>query len=179
MRQSKPIARLIGVITLMLICIGTSAMAQEPGPTTRPGRGPRNFNPEQFQKMISDRLKEKMGVSDEDWAAIEPRVFKVMAAQRDAGGGGMGMGMLFGFGGAGGPGGGEDESKLTPTAKAAKDLQASIEANAGADELAARMAALRDAQAKARQQLADARSSLKELLTRKQEAVLLMVGILE
>jgi hypothetical protein len=184
MRQSKRIAVLFGVITLTLIGIGNPSMAQDAGPTTRPGGpggGRRNFDPAQFQKMITDRLKEAMAVSDEDWAAIEPRIEKVMTVQRDAGGGGMGFGRLLGFGGPGGFGGQaeEDESKLSPIALAAKKLQTAIDANSGPDELAAKMAAYRDAQAKARQQLADARASLKEVLTHKQEAVLLMVGILD
>ena len=122
-------------------------MAQDAGgPTTRPGPGGgrRNFNPEQFQKMISDRLKERMGVSDEDWAAIEPGSFKVMAAQRDAGSGEWAWECSSASAAraarrTGGPG--AVTSKLSPTAKAAKDLQASIEANAGPEEMASQMAA--------------------------------------
>jgi hypothetical protein len=184
MRFSKPLV-LIGVFSLALMGTIRPVFAQAPGgPTSRPFGGRGNFDPSQIQKMISDRIKEEMGVSDEDWAAIEPRLMKVMAAQTDARGGGMGMGMLFG-GGRGGPGGPggfgapTDDTKLSPTAKAAKDLQASIDANAGPNELATRMAAYRDAQAKALQALADARASLKEVLTHKQEAVLLMLGILD
>ena len=54
-----------------------------------------------------------------------------------------------------------------------------MEGNASADDLKAKMTALREARAQARQQLTQAQAELKELLTAKQEAALVMMGLLE
>jgi hypothetical protein len=94
------------------------------------------------------------------------------------GGGGVAGGGGFGGGGGafGGPGGPQDDS---PVAQKARDLQQSIENNAGADEIKAKLTALREARTKAREQLTQAQGELKELLTAKQEAALVVMGMLE
>ena len=80
-------------------------------------------------------------------------------------------------GGRGGnPFGGDDNS---PVAQASRELQKSVEANASSDELKAKLQALRDARAKARAELTAAQTELRELLTMKQEAALVMMGMLE
>ena len=164
----------------------------------RRGGGGGGFDPEQFRQQISQRMKERLGASDEEWAVLQPKVEKVMTAQRQASSGGRGMGMLFGGGGrrgggdggpggggggggggrggAGGPFGGNDDS---PVAQKARDLQQSIDNNAGADELKAKLTALREARTKAREQLTQAQTELKELLTAKQEASMVVMGLLE
>ena len=58
------------------------------------------FNPDQFRQMMSERLKEQLGVGEDEWKIIEPRLTKVTTLQREAAGGGRG-----GFGGFGGFGG--------------------------------------------------------------------------
>jgi Spy/CpxP family protein refolding chaperone len=47
------------------------------------------------------------------------------------------------------------------------------------DEIKAKLTALRDARAKAREELTKARKDLTDLLTQRQEAVLVQFGILE
>jgi hypothetical protein len=175
------------------------------------GRG--NFDPEQIRQQIAQRMKERIGASDEEWSVLQPKVEKVMQLQRRTASGG-GMGMLFGRGGRGGGGpgggdrgdrggdrgdrggdrgdrggdrgdrrgpggglfGGDDDS---PVAQARRELQRSIEANANADELKAKIAAFREARTKAREELTQAQQELRELLTMKQEAALVMMGMLE
>ena len=72
--------------------------------------------------------------------------------------------------------GGDENS---PVALANRELQRSIEGNASADELKAKLAALREARTKAREELSKAQQELRELLTTKQEAALVMMGMLE
>jgi len=94
-----------------------------------------------------------------------------------AGGGGGGVaGQGGGGGGFGGPGGPQDDS---PVAQKARDLQQAIENNASADQIKTKLTALREARAKAREQLTAAQGELKELLTAKQEAALVVMGMLE
>ena len=172
-----------------------------------PGGGRGNFDPAQFRQRINERMKEFMGASDEEWMVIQPKLEKVMDLQRQTVGG-RGMGALFrgrggpgGGGGPGGPGGGgpggdpnggggrrggggpggpfggpPDDS---PVSIASRELQKSVENNASADELKAKLATLREARAKAREDLTKAQNELRELLTMKQEAALVMMGMLE
>jgi hypothetical protein len=78
-----------------------------------------------------------------------------------------------------GPGGSARPQDDSPAAVKARELRQAMEANASTDELKAKMAALRGARAKAREQLDQARAELRELLTPKQEATLLVMGVLE
>lgn len=185
-------------LALMLVVPGRAfAQDQQPGERQRggqegpgggrdgPGGGRGNFDPEQFRQRIAERMKEALGANDDEFAVIQPKIEKVMDLQRQSAGGG-GMGMIFGGGRGGpggggggrggrGPGGGDD----SPVSVARRDLQKSVEANAGPDELKAKMAALRDARAKGREELTKAQQELRELLTMKQEAALVMMGMLE
>ena len=79
--------------------------------------------------------------------------------------------------GGGGPFGGQDDN--SPVAQASRDLQKAIEGNASDDEYKAKLAALRDARAKAKAELTAAQKELKEVLTQRQEAVLVTNGMLE
>ena len=138
----------------------------------QPGGGGRP-DPAQMRQMMIDRMKEALGASDEEMQALAPKLEKVMTLQREAGGGGM-RGMF----GRGGPQGG-DQPALSPTQQKAKDLKDAVDANAPAADIKAKMQALRDARAAAKQDLTKAQAELKELLTQKQEATLLMFGMLE
>ncbi len=78
-------------------------------------RGGRNFDPARMQEMMLQRMQENLGISNEDWAVIKPKVQAVMQAQMKTRAGGM-MGMMGGrMGGRrgdgpegpGGPGGPE------------------------------------------------------------------------
>ena len=162
-------------------------------------RGGGGFDPEQFRQRMNDRMKQALAASDEEWGVLQPKIEKVMTLQRQNAGG-RGMGMLFRGGGRGegGPGGGTrgdgqgrgdggggrrggpfggDEN--SPVAQKTRELQQAVESNASADDLKAKMTALREARAQARQQLTQAQSELKELLTARQEAALVMMGLLE
>lgn len=68
----------------------------------------------------------------------------------------------------------------TPTAKASAELRTLLEnKDASADDIKAKLAALREARAKTRADLEAARKELKEVLTQRQEAVLVTNGMLE
>jgi hypothetical protein len=71
---------------------------------------------------------------------------------------------------------GEDDSAVS---QRSRELQQAVESNASSDELKTKLAALREARAKAREDLTKAQAELRELLTMKQEAALVMMGMLE
>jgi hypothetical protein len=158
------------VLGLMLVLSG-SAMAQDQG-----GRGNRgNFDPAQMRERMMTRLKEQLGANDEEWKVLSPKVEKVMTAQNNSrSGGGFGGGR----GGRGGGGGG-DNQPTTALGTASRDLRQALENNAPAEEINKKLAAYREARTKAREELASAQKELKELLTPKQEAQLVVNGMLE
>jgi hypothetical protein len=140
----------------------------------RGGRG--NFDPAEWQKRMMDRFKEQLKAPDDEWAVIQPKLEKVMTAQRESRAGGM-----FGGGRRGGPGGGGDQPQDTSAlGTASRELRTALEnENTSGEEIDKKLAAYRDARAKAEENLAAARKDLKEILSARQEASLVMMGILE
>ena len=135
-----------------------------------------NFDPAQMRERMMTRMKEQMGASDDEWKVLSPKIEKVMTVQRETRGG------FGGFGGGGGRrgGGGGDQQPTTETGKASADLRAALEnKDTPADEIAKKLAAYREARDKGRAQLQAAQKELKEVLTQRQEAVLVNMGMLE
>jgi len=148
------------------------------------GRG--NFDPAQMRERMMSRIKEQLGATDEEWKAIEPKVDKVMTAQRESRGGGFG-GFGRGGPGGGGPGGGggsggggADQQPTTAVGKASADLRTTLDSkDAVRETIAKKLATLREVREKARKDVGDAQKELKEILTQRQEAVLVINGMLE
>jgi multidrug efflux pump subunit AcrB len=139
-------------------------------------RAQQQFDPAQFRERMMNNIKERLGASDDEWKVISPKVEKVMTAQRDARGGGG----FAGFGGRGRRGGGGDQQPTTETGKASADLQAALEnKDTPADDIAKKLAAYREARDKGRAALQASQKELKEILTQRQEAVLVNMGMLE
>ncbi len=166
---------------LLALSLGSGAlMAQDTGGRPPGGRG--GFDPEQMRQRMSERMREQLEVKDDaEWKLIEERLTKVMEAQRDTRMGGMGA--MFGRGGrgAGGGSGGDQGGRSfggepTPEAEA---LQKAIDSNASAGDLQAKLAKYREARKAREAALEKARADLKQLLSAKQEAICVMVGILE
>lgn len=186
----------VGVVVLVIALVaGTLAVAQ-PGPRggqrpggQRPGGQRGQFDPERMRQMMNDRLKEALGASDAEWTVIEPRLTKVMTLNRQASGGpGRGMmGMFFGRGRGpqGGPGdrrpgersGPQRDRELTAVEKAGEALRTTLENEAATpDDIKAKLTALRTAREKTRQELAKAQQELRQILTLRQEAQLVLMG---
>ena len=156
------------------------------------GRG--NFDPAQMRQMMTQRMKEQLNVDDQAWKVMEPRLMKVMELNRQASGMGRGMfGMMGGRrGGPGGPGGANDaggqaapargsgpNGEQTALDKATAQLQTTLEnQSASPDDIKKQLTAVREAREKAKQELAAAQQDLKQILTLRQEAQLVMMGLL-
>jgi hypothetical protein len=135
------------------------------------GRG--GFNRDEWRQRMTQRLKEDLAVSDDEWKVLEPRIEKVRNAQMQARGG-------FGRGGPGGREGGASDQPQSALAKASQDLRTALDDKSSTTEVVkARLEALRQARTKAREDLAAAQKELRELLSVKQEAYLVMTGMLE
>jgi len=157
-----------------------------------PGGGPGGFDPAQFRQRMAERMKEQLGVDDQAWKVMEPRLMKVVDLNRQANAGGRGM--MFGFGGRGGRGGpGGDQGgpqadrrgrgpqgEQTALEKAMTQLRTTLEnQSATPEEIKTQLTAVRQAREKAKQELAVAQQDLKKILTLRQEAMLVEMGQLE
>jgi hypothetical protein len=182
-----------GAVTLLaaLLVVGwsSSAQAQAAGGGQRGQRGQQggrgNFDPAQAREQYMTRLKEQLGATDEEWKALQPKVTKVMDARRDNRGGGGGRGGPGGPGGRRGGNNGADQTAAaaqptTAVGQAEADLRKTVEDKSAApEEINKKLAALREAREKAKSELTAAQKELKDLLSARQEAILVTNGLLE
>lgn len=144
--------------------------------------GPGNFDPEQARQRMMERYREQLGVKDEtEWKLIQTRIEKVSEARREVGMRGMGFGGMGGRGGGpGGAGGGGGRRGFggEPSAEA-EALQKAVDSNASSDEIKAKLTALRTANKDKEAKLEKAQDDLRKVLTVKQEASAVLMGLLK
>lgn len=181
MKQLKQLAAVAGMAAL--IGLSTSDVAAQ----GRPGRGNFGGDPEQFRAQMMERYKERLEVkSDDEWKVISERIEKVTTAQREARIGGFGA---FGRGGrrGGGDGGGDNAAagggnrtrfggEPNPDVEA---LQKAIDDKAPSDEIKAKLAKVRESQKTKEANLAKAQDDLKKVLSARQEAIAVTMGLLK
>ncbi|MHB1155595.1 MAG: hypothetical protein ACYC26_02020 [Phycisphaerales bacterium] len=175
--------RLMLSVLAMTLLIPMIAMAQD-APRNDDGQGRRQrFDPAQMRQRMMERIKTELKVTDDEWTVLQPKVEKVMTLQRD-----LMMGMFGGRMGRrafGGPGGDNaqppaDAAPQSEIVKASADLRTALaDDNTPAATINEKLLAFRTARAKVQTDLDVARKDLRELLTPRQEAVLVMSGTLE
>ncbi len=198
----------IGVVACVLaLMVGGLSLAQTGGGGNQgggrrvgqgggPGGGPGNFDPAQMRQRMMEGLKTRLGADDESWKVLEPRLMKVMELNRQANAGGRGMMGMFGRGrggpgGPGGPGGDQGgpqgdrrgrgpQGEQTALEKAMTQLRTTLEnQSATPEEIKTQLTAVRQAREKAKQERDVAQQDLKKILTVRQEAMLVEMGMLE
>jgi len=153
------------------------------------GRGGNRRDPAQMRQERNDRMKELLGASDEEWKLLQPQIEKVQTLQRSASSR-SGFGLLFNNGnngdngGRGGRGfrGGQQPDNTPPSAveEKSKELAAAIQnKDTKPEEYKAKLAAFREARNQAKANLTKAQESLREVVTVRQEAVLVELGLLD
>jgi hypothetical protein len=140
-----------------------------------------------MRQMMEQRLREQLGATEQEWKVLGPRVMTVAQLRRDASGFGRG-GMFGGFGrGRGGPQGGRPggrrdapERELTEVEKASEQLRTLLDdTSAKPEDIKKQLTVLRASKEKARQKLAAAQQELRKVVTMRQEALLVLMGMLE
>ena len=123
------------------------------------------------------RLKERLGAGDEEWKVLEPLILKVVRARREAridpprtAGGVRGVRAVPP------PVPGDGPSEVDEAESALREVAGDPDAR-GSD-VARPLAEYRQARDAARKRLAEAEAELRELLTQRQEGVLVVAGIL-
>ena len=187
-------------LSASLVCASAQEKIDEQNPDRRRGGDRGNFNPEEFRKQMTERLKASLKVTDDEWAVIQPLMEKVQTKMRES----MGSrGFGAGPGGPGGPGGGGDRRRGggdgggAPTAGAPGgggdsqrgDRPASPERDAlrtaledektSPEDIQAKLTALREVRKKSEAELNAAREDLRKVLSVRQEAALVGMGMLE
>jgi hypothetical protein len=117
---------------------------------------------QQHQRAIED-LKGQLEISDKEWPVVKPRVEKVYNLVHPLRSMGAGS-----------------EQPRTEVDKASSELRELLRNDsAAADQVKAKLAALRAAKQKTAQDLATARQSLRQLMTLRQEALLVLNALLD
>jgi hypothetical protein len=190
MKRTIQRAWLTGIMAVT--CLSAAQVLAQPAPggggPGGPGGGPGNFDPAQMRQRMMDRYREQMGVkSDDEWKIIQERVEQVMDARRAVGFGGMGGMRGFGRGGQGqGQGQGQAQADNTnrrqrfgpePTPEQ-EALQQAVDSNASNDQLKSLLAKYREARKANEAKLQQAQDNLRKILSMRQEAVAVLMGLL-
>jgi hypothetical protein len=160
-----------------------------PGGPGGPGGGPgRNFDPAQFQQQMQQRmnefLRQKLSVTnDDEWNVIQPLLNKVVQKRMEVSLAGMGglRGMMGNRnrqgGGGGGPRGGFfGMGQPSPEEDA---LQQALDNNAPKEQVKTALENVRAARKRKADELAKSQDDLRQVLTLRQEAALVSLGMLD
>lgn len=176
---------LAGITTALLAGPQSLAQQGQGGGQERPGRG--NFDPEQMRQRMMERYREQLEIkSDDEWKIIEERVVKVNEARRDAGSGRGGFAMMRPGRGGDGQGGGQGGNRGGGPGgfggaqlPEAEELQKAIEAKASAEDIKAKLNKYREARKAKQANLTKAQDELRKVLSVRQEAAAVLMGILD
>jgi len=178
---------------LSVVAIAAFVMFVSASPVAaQQGQGRGNFDPAEFRQRMMDNYRERLEIKgDDEWKAIQPLIEKVTEARREVGFGGGGFG--FGRGGGGRRGGGGNNDAQADgnnqggrrgfpggePSPEAEELQKAIDSNASKDELKAKLTKFREARKDKEAKLAKAEEDLKKVLSVKQEAAAVLMGLLQ
>lgn len=134
---------------------------------------------EQFRQQAAERLKTALGVTDDEWKVLQPKIEKVTQLSMQVRVGGM-MGMM-------GRRGNRIPRPDSNSSATSNEVQQKLQAlqtllenkDASPNEIKAAVTSYRDARTKAKDELQKAQKELQELLTVRQEAQLVAYGLLE
>lgn len=185
--------KLLKITLILIIAIGFAVPVNAQGPGKQDAdatAGGQRFSgdrpamigdPEQMQKIMGERLKDVMELNDEEWKVIGPKVMKVVALSLQPRGNPM---RLLG----GGPGmqrqspARKINPNLQPDAvgESMQQLQKLLEnKNTSTSEIKEQVIKVREARESIDQEKIAAQKELRELLTVRQEATLISMGLLD
>jgi hypothetical protein len=189
---------MLSVVGLGIVLAVGQAMSQDAtqnnGGGGRRGGGPNAGGPGgpggpgAFRQQMADRIKTALGATDDEWKVLQPKVEKITTLNMD-----LRRGAMQGMGGRGGRNrgqGGADQAQTTGTAdqqpqptalqKAQTALQTVLDnKDSKPADIKTALSSYRDARAKVRADLEKAQKDLRDALTARQEAQMVMMNILE
>jgi hypothetical protein len=139
-------------------------------------RGGQRLDPAQMRQMMEQRMKRQLGATDAEWKTIGPRVMKIEQLDRQISGGRGGMS----FGGRRGARGNQPGAEMTALEKASQQLRTTLEnPSATPDQIKKELAVLRAAREKTKKELVAAQQELRKTINARQEAQLVLMGLLD
>ena len=144
-----------------------------------------NMDPQQIQQMMQQRImdafRNQLGVTnDDEWGVIQDRLSKVVRLKMETMfSGGMGMMGAMRRNGGNGPGGFRGFPGFGEPDPATESLQKAIDTGAPAAQIKAALEKFRDARKQKQAELAAAQADLRGILTMRQEATLVLAGMLD
>jgi hypothetical protein len=172
-----------GIAAALVLTAGNvSAQNDNGGPAGQGGGRRGNFDPAQMQQRMMENIKQDFGyTNDTEWNAVQPLVQKVMDARRDAGGMG-GMGRMFRPRNNNNDNGNNNNNRRNfgpQLSTEGEALQKAIDDNAPAAQVKAALAKYQASQKTKHAKLVEAQEALRKVLTTKQEAQAVLLGLLE
>jgi len=185
MKRTQLTSAVAALATVFLLNV-SCGLAQEPAPApaATPNAAAPNIPPpppgpgqgggdraDQFRQRMNEMIKTSLKATDDEWSVIQPLLEKVQTKQRET------LASRFGaFGGRRG-GGDRPDRSASPETDA---LKAALESESTSPaDIKAKLEAVRAVRKKATADLDQAREELRKVLTQRQEASLVMLGILE
>jgi len=148
------------------------------------GPGGQRFDRAQMRQMMEQRMQEQLASSPEEWKTLGPLVMKVYDLNQLLSG--SGRGGMFGSGRRGpqtdqpGAGQGTPARELSAVEKASDQLRTTLEDTAAKPEdITKQLAALRTAKQATKKELATAQQELRKAVKVRQEAQLVLMGLLD
>lgn len=185
-------ASLLAVCGLILSTATGSLLAQNDAPAPQQGapggpggpgggrQGRGNWDPEQMRQRMMERVREQLGVKDDaEWSLIEARIKKINDSRPGMGRGFGGPGGPGGQGGQGGQGGRQGRGGFGQPNPDAEALQSALDSGASADDIKAKLTTYRASAKQKEAQLEKAQDELRQLLSVKQEARAVLMGLLK
>lgn len=174
---------MLGTVMLMSVMAGQLflfAADETPQPQPQPRRGMHNgmTDPNAFRARMMEQLKENLKATDDEWKVLEPKIEKVQTLQRQ-----MRMDGMRGIFGSRRGSENEQPTPPTPTTDIGKNtaelqkLLADEKSSPAAIKTA--LKAVRDAREKVKTDIAAAQKDLRDVVNVRQEAELVVMGILE
>jgi len=198
------LASLLAICGLILSTATGSLLAQNEAPAAQPGapgapgapggrQGRGNWDPEQMRQRMMERVREQLAVKDDaEWSVIESRIKKINDSRSGMGrgfggpgggpggpGGPGGQAAPGGQGGQGGQGGRQGRGGFGQANPDAEVLQTALDSGASADDIKVKLTAYRAAAKVKEVQLEKAQDELRQLLSVKQEARAVLLGLLK
>jgi len=123
-------------------------------------------------------IKEQLGVTDDEWEKLSPKIEKVLDAKRNTT---SGAGLSWSSTNGGAPVFKVSNGKMdTPLGKAMQDVRDAVDdKDTPPEEITKRISALKEAREKAKTDYVAAQKELADVLTPRQQAILSTIGTLE
>lgn len=176
-------AKALSVFFLLAAAAGAKAQQQmgPGGPPGGPDGGPPD--PQQMQQMMEDHIKQNLAITDDAWTTLQPMVDKVLKLAHDTDTGPMMHGHPHhddqDNGDGQGPPDADDEHPHSAVETATTALKKVLaDKSASDDKIQTAMKAVQDAEKKAKDDLDQARKSLRAAVNIRQQAVLVAMGVL-